>query len=205
MATLVRDVDSAPVANVSFNAVGGDMLVVIVGYSASSSSVNWIRFNGIDLTKITRQVQGQNVAEVWYLANPPQGTYTVSFNQNFSSGFNHANISLWNEGSILKGFNFAKRAASGTAQTSVANCVPGDTGILAAISEAGMSNLSGQTALYVGYTSGNYDWRHTYKTTAAYEALNMGVTASSTDTVIVLAVISQPSGKLVDYPAYIGL
>jgi hypothetical protein len=204
MATLVRDVDSAPVANVSFNAVGGDMLVVIVGYSASGSSVNWIRFNGIDLTKITRQVQGQNVAEIWYLANPPQGTYTVSFNQNFSTGFNHSNISLWNEGSILKGFNFAKRSASGTAQTSVADCVPGDTGILAAISEASMST-SGQTSLYTGYTSGNYDWRHTYKTIAAYEALSMGVSASSTDTVIVLAVIGQPSGKLVDYPAYIGL
>jgi hypothetical protein len=175
MATLVRDVDQAPVANVSFNAVGGDMLVVIVGYSA------FVKLCQLDTVQRHRPDQnhkasaGQNVAEIWYLANPPQGTYTLSYNQNFSTGFNHANISLWNEGSILKGSNFAKRAASGTAQTSVANCIPGDTGILAAISEASIPNLSGQTNLYTGYTSGNYDWRHSYKTTAAYGALNMGV------------------------------
>lgn len=57
------------------------ILVVSFGYGNAPTAVSGVTYNGIPLTEIrTETFAGGRVTSMWYLVNPPAGTYTVSVN-----------------------------------------------------------------------------------------------------------------------------
>lgn len=55
------------------------ILVVSFGYGDDPTAISGVTYNGIPLTEIrTEAFAGGRVTSMWYLVNPPAGTYTVS-------------------------------------------------------------------------------------------------------------------------------
>lgn len=55
------------------------ILVVSFGYGDDPNAIVGVTYNGIPLTEIrTEKIAGGKIASMWYLLNPPAGTYTVS-------------------------------------------------------------------------------------------------------------------------------
>lgn len=72
------------------------ILVVSFGYGNNPTAVSGVTYNGIPLTEIrTETFAGGRVTSMWYLVNPPVGTYTVSVDLTFPSTgpFNGASAS----------------------------------------------------------------------------------------------------------------
>lgn len=55
------------------------ILVVSFGYGDDPNAIVGVTYNGIPLTEIrTEKIAGGRIASLWYLLDPPAGTYTVS-------------------------------------------------------------------------------------------------------------------------------
>src|SRR5438128_2740249 len=54
------------------------LVVTLSAYNPSAQGVNSIKFNGVNLTQLTSKSTPSTYTEMWYLLNPPTGTYTIN-------------------------------------------------------------------------------------------------------------------------------
>lgn len=80
-----------PRNTITFNATGAEKLVVTIatehGFTLNEGGdVTSVTFNGVSLTQGVEEKTGIPTAEIWYLDNPPQGTYTIAVSIGNSNG-----------------------------------------------------------------------------------------------------------------------
>lgn len=69
-------------ASFSFDAYGGDMLVLAAAGSGQASQISAVTFNGDSLTRQINEATTGAASSIWTLANPDQGNYTMTITGN---------------------------------------------------------------------------------------------------------------------------
>ncbi len=56
---------------------GAGMILIVALNTNNGAVASAVTFNGVSLTLAQQSVQGTTIAQIWYLANPPAGTYAI--------------------------------------------------------------------------------------------------------------------------------
>lgn len=139
----------------------GRLLVVCTGFydGGGGYSTTSVTFNGVSLTKATGSSSGGHYADIWYLINPPVGTYAIVVNLNIGSGLSSAGaVSFRGVKAYGQPDNTASAGGSGTPSCNItpkkSACVLVDSFVE---NGGGYTVGTGQTQIYQQYLTRDDD------------------------------------------------